>query len=206
MPMLSFRPRPTMPPRKPLHETYPQGTRSFSEICSQAPCRPDGPDLTRSSSPPQPRQNCWDIRHGCTSTTLNGHPQVSNGPPRWWDPPNSAWLGILLILLLSPPIQAVECDCMKGSGTSCYFSSYTHMPRTCYSGKTPITCTSRHAEGTFWMSELSQTSRSPCSRYPKTGTPARTHPGICQPTFTSPILSPAHIRLPLQRRPTVSRK
>ncbi|CAD7693961.1 unnamed protein product [Nyctereutes procyonoides] len=40
----------------------------------------------------------------------------------------------------------------------------------------------------------------------KTGTPARTHPGICQPTFTSPILSPAHIRLPLQRRPTVSRK
>uniref|UniRef100_A0A8C0S893 Uncharacterized protein n=1 Tax=Canis lupus familiaris TaxID=9615 RepID=A0A8C0S893_CANLF len=146
-----------MPPRKPLHETYPQGTRSFSEICSQAPCRPDGPDLTRSSSPPQPRQNCWDIRHGCTSTTLNGHPQVSNGPPRWWDPPNSAWLGLLLILLLSPPIQAVECDCMKGSGTSRYFSSYTHMPRTCYSGKTPITCTSRHAEGTFWMSELSQT-------------------------------------------------
>nr|XP_025846339.1 syncytin-1-like [Vulpes vulpes] len=43
------------------------------------------------------------------------------------------------------------------------------MPRTCYSGKTPITCTSRHAVGTFWMSELSQTSRSPCSRYPKTG-------------------------------------
>ncbi|CAD7691012.1 unnamed protein product [Nyctereutes procyonoides] len=30
------------------------------------------------------------------------------------------------------------------------------------------------------------------------GTPARTHPGICQPTFTSPILSPAHIRLPLK--------
>ncbi|CAD7684588.1 unnamed protein product [Nyctereutes procyonoides] len=43
------------------------------------------------------------------------------------------------------------------------------MPRTCYSGKTPITCTSRHAVGTFWMSELSPTSRSPCSRYPKTG-------------------------------------
>ncbi|CAD7691215.1 unnamed protein product [Nyctereutes procyonoides] len=43
------------------------------------------------------------------------------------------------------------------------------MPRTCYSGKTPITCTSRHAVGTFWMSELSQTSLSPCSRYPKTG-------------------------------------
>lgn len=171
-----------MPPRKPAHETHPQGTRSFSELCGQAPCRSVGPGPTRSSSPPRPRQNCWDIPHGCTSTTLSGHPQVTDGPPRWWDPPKSAWLGLLLIFLLSPPTQAIECECMRStsrhskylpqlaSRSTTYFSSYTHKPATCYSGKTPTTCTSKHAPGrTFWTSELSQTSRPPCTQYPKTG-------------------------------------
>lgn len=144
----------------------------------------DPMDRTSHGHPHHPNRGkiAGTIRHGCTSTTLNGHPQVLSGPPRWWDPPNSAWLGLLLILLLSPPIQAVECDCMKGSSTSHYFSSYTHMPNP-----------SSHFCRPLLVSMF-------------TGTPARTHPGICQPTFTSPVLSPAHIRLPLQRRPTVSRK
>ena len=168
--MLSSLPRTTMTIRKPPLKGYSQGTRSSSEICTQAPRRHDGQGLILSSLPPQPRQNCWGTRRGYTSTTSNGRLQVMTGPLRWWALPNFAWYGLLPLVLLSPLTQATECECMRGSGRTRYFQSFTHMPSKCYAGKSPYTCTSVHAPGrTFWMSDLTERYSHPCDTYPKTG-------------------------------------
>ena len=78
--------------------------------------------------------------------------------------------GLLSLVLLSPLTQATECECMRGSGHTRYFQSFTHMPSKCYAGKSPYTCTSVHAPGrTFWMSDLTERYSYPCDTYPKTG-------------------------------------
>ncbi|XP_040481447.1 syncytin-1-like [Ursus maritimus] len=92
------------------------------------------------------------------------------GPLRWWALPNFAWYGLLPLVLLSPLTQATECGCMRGSGRTRYFQSFTYMPSKCYAGKSPYTCTSVHAPGrTFWMSDLTERYSHPCDTYPKTG-------------------------------------
>ncbi|XP_040495300.1 uncharacterized protein LOC121104791 [Ursus maritimus] len=55
--------------------------------------------------------------------------------------------GLLPLVLLSPLTQATECECMRGSGRTRYFQSFTYMPSKCYAVKSPYTCTSVHAPG-----------------------------------------------------------
>lgn len=147
------------------------GTRSFSKACGQAPYKPSGPGLIRSSLPPQLLRNCWGTLHGYISTITNGHPQRLIGLPRWQAPPNFTWLGPLLIFLLIQTNQADPCEssCMRGSGTFRYFSAFTYMPAICYRGKKPTTCT--YDQKTYWVSDLVTAKRgiAPCNIYPRTG-------------------------------------
>ncbi|XP_077620542.1 syncytin-1-like [Crocuta crocuta] len=170
----SYQPQTPMVKGRPPPKPYSLETRSSLGTYNQVLSSHGGLDPTPSSSPPQLQQNCWGISPGYTSITLSGRQNQMIGPPRWWAQPNFGWYVLLILVLLHPLVWATECNrCMHGSGQRRYFQSYTYMPKICYEGKTPITCTSTHAPGkTFWASELNaqRTTKSPCNQYPKTGT------------------------------------
>ena len=85
-------------------------------------------------------------------------------------PPNFRWsVPLLLVLTLPQGTMTNSCDpCMQSSGRNQYFQSFTFMPSQGYAGKNPQTNTTTQTQGKiFWISELTQTSCSPCTAYPK---------------------------------------